>query len=78
MLAFQGPAQPSPTVGDALNGGYPYLEVNALAAKLIKRWRSTSSAGRRQLRSMSLSDTCAARTVHDRADAHSSGVIWSR
>jgi hypothetical protein len=27
MLAFQGPAQPSPTLGDALNGGYLYLEV---------------------------------------------------
>jgi hypothetical protein len=27
MLAFQGPAQPSPTLGVARNGGYPYLEV---------------------------------------------------
>jgi hypothetical protein len=23
MLGFQGPAQPSPTLGDALNAGYP-------------------------------------------------------
>jgi hypothetical protein len=30
MLAFQGPAQPSPTLGGALNGGYPYLEVKCL------------------------------------------------
>ncbi|WP_084809350.1 hypothetical protein [Bradyrhizobium sp. NAS80.1] len=30
MLAFQGPAQPSPTLGDALNAGYLYLEVRCL------------------------------------------------
>jgi hypothetical protein len=30
MMAFQGPAQPSPTLGDALNGGYLYLEVKCL------------------------------------------------
>jgi hypothetical protein len=27
MLGFQGPAQPSPALGDALNAGYRYLEV---------------------------------------------------
>jgi hypothetical protein len=30
MLGFQGPAQPSPAMGDALNAGYPYLEVKCL------------------------------------------------
>ena len=30
MLGFQGPAQPSPTLGDALNAGYRYLEVKCL------------------------------------------------
>jgi hypothetical protein len=30
MLAFQGPAQPSPSLGDALNAGYLYLEVKCL------------------------------------------------
>lgn len=30
MLAFQGPAQPSPALGDALNAGYTYLEVRCL------------------------------------------------
>jgi hypothetical protein len=30
MLGFQGPAQPSPALGDALNAGYPYLEVKCL------------------------------------------------
>jgi hypothetical protein len=27
MLGFQGPAQPSPALGEALNAGYRYLEV---------------------------------------------------
>jgi hypothetical protein len=30
MLGFRGPAQPSPTLGDALNSGYLYLEVRRL------------------------------------------------
>jgi hypothetical protein len=33
MLAFKGPAQPSPTLGDALNAGYLYLEVNCLGCE---------------------------------------------
>ena len=30
MLGYQGPAQPSPALGDALNAGYHYLEVKCL------------------------------------------------
>jgi hypothetical protein len=30
MLGYKGPAQPSPTLGDALNAGYRYLEVRCL------------------------------------------------
>jgi hypothetical protein len=30
ILAFKGPAQPSPTLGEALNAGYAYLEVRCL------------------------------------------------
>src|ERR1700748_3584007 len=30
MRAFKGPAQPSPTLGEALNAGYAYLEVRCL------------------------------------------------
>jgi hypothetical protein len=30
MLGFQGPAQPSPTLGDAINARYRYLEVKCL------------------------------------------------
>jgi len=34
MLGFQGPAQPSPALGDALNAGYPYLEVKCLGCNI--------------------------------------------
>jgi hypothetical protein len=30
MLAYKGPAQPSPALGDALSAGYGYLEVRCL------------------------------------------------
>ena len=30
MLGYKGPAQPSPTLGAALNAGYGYLEVRCL------------------------------------------------
>jgi hypothetical protein len=30
VLGYQGPAQPSPALGDALNAGYHYLEVRCL------------------------------------------------
>ena len=30
MLGYKGPAQPSPTLGDALNAGFMYLEVRCL------------------------------------------------
>ena len=30
MLGFQGPAQPSPPLGDAINAGFGYLEVKCL------------------------------------------------
>lgn len=33
MLGFQGPAQPSPTLGDALNAGFGYLEVRCLGCE---------------------------------------------
>jgi hypothetical protein len=34
MLGFQGPAQPSPALGDALNAGYRYLEVRCLGCDM--------------------------------------------
>jgi hypothetical protein len=30
MLGFQGPAQPSSALGDAINAGFGYLEVRCL------------------------------------------------
>ena len=30
ILGFQGPAQSSPTLGDAINAGFGYLEVKRL------------------------------------------------
>src|SRR3978361_1916038 len=49
MLGYKGPAQPSPTLGDALNAGYLYLEVRCLgcdphqtvALNVIRRAKAT-------------------------------------
>jgi hypothetical protein len=49
MLGFQGPAQPSPAVGDALNAGFLYLEVKCLgcethqtvALNIVRRSKAT-------------------------------------
>jgi hypothetical protein len=49
MLGFQGPAQPSPTLGDALNAGYSFLEVRCVgcdtnqtvALDIIRRPKTT-------------------------------------
>ena len=49
MLGYKGPAQPSPTLGDALNAGYRYLEVRCLgcdthqtvALDIVRRAKTT-------------------------------------
>jgi hypothetical protein len=49
MLGFRGPAQPSPTLGEALNAGYSSLEVRCLgcdthqtvALGIVRRPKST-------------------------------------
>jgi ribosomal protein S27E len=49
MLGYKGPAQPSPTLGDALNAGYGYLEVRclgcdthqAVALDIVRRPKTT-------------------------------------
>lgn len=49
MLGYKGPAQPSPTIGDALNAGYSYLEVHChgcdtnqtVALDIIRRAKTT-------------------------------------
>ena len=63
MLGFQGPAQPSPTLGDALNAGFGYLEVKCLGCNTHQTVRSTSCGDQRQRRSMNWSGTCAASTA---------------
>jgi hypothetical protein len=53
VLAFKGPAQPSPTLGDALNAGYIYLEVRCLgcdthqtvALDIVRRPKTTPRPG---------------------------------
>jgi hypothetical protein len=48
-LGYKGPAQPSPTLGDALNAGFIYLEVRCLgcdthqtvALDIVRRAKST-------------------------------------
>jgi hypothetical protein len=50
MLGYKGPAQPSPTLGDALNAGYRYLELRCLgcdthqtvALDIVRRPKTTS------------------------------------
>src|SRR3954452_22206702 len=49
MLGYQGPAQTSPTIGDAINAGFLYLEVRCLgcdtnqtvALDVIRRAKTT-------------------------------------
>jgi hypothetical protein len=49
MLGYKGPAQPSPTLGDALNAGFCYLEVRCfgcdihqtVALDIVRRAKST-------------------------------------
>jgi hypothetical protein len=51
MLGYKGQAQPSPTLGDAPNAGYRYLEVRCLgcdthqtvALDIIRRFRLIES-----------------------------------
>jgi len=64
MLGFQGPAQPSPALGDAINAGFGYLEVKCLgcnthqtvALDIVRRPKTTPIP--------SLSGTCAAKIAH--------------
>jgi hypothetical protein len=78
MLGFQGPAQPSPTLGDALNAGYLYLEVKCLgcdthqtvALDIVRRPKTTPIH--------ELSDTCDAGSVPRNAAIRTSAAIWSR
>ena len=78
MLGFQGPAQPSPALGDALNAGYRYLEMKGLgcnthqtiALDIVRRPKTTPVHElERYMRCRPCSKSDAIPT---------SGVIWSR
>jgi hypothetical protein len=74
MLGFQVPAQPSPTLGDALNAGYLYLEVRCLgcdthqtvALDVVRRPKATPI------------HEGGARTARKFAAMPTSAAIWSR
>jgi hypothetical protein len=63
MLGYKGPAQPSPTLGDALNAVICTSKCDASVATPIRLSRSTWCGDRRRHRYTSLSGTCDARTV---------------
>ena len=78
MLGFQGPAQPSPALGDAINAGFGYLEVKCLgcnthqtvALDIVRRPKATPIHElERYMRCSSAPKSGAIPT---------SGAIWSR
>jgi hypothetical protein len=58
MLGFKGPAQPSPSLGDALNAGYLYLEVRCLGLR-------HAPDGRAEYRTPAEEPSCGAATNQD-------------
>src|SRR5436189_5731514 len=56
MEAFGGPAQYSPTIAQCLNGGYGWVEMNAIAVRPAPASRLMPSAGRALRRSGSWKD----------------------
>jgi hypothetical protein len=75
MLAFKGPAQPSPTLGDAISAGYRYLEVRCLGCDTHQTVASTSCGDRRQHRFTNSNATCGARTVRKCGAIRTNAVI---
>lgn len=78
MLAFNGPAQPSPTLGDALNGVTSIWKSGASAATPIKPSPSTLCGDRRRRRSTSLNATCAVASARKSGAIRTSEAIWWR
>jgi hypothetical protein len=77
MLGFQGPAQPSPALGDALNAGYHYLEVKCLQ-HASDGGADPRSGDRRRRRSTNSSVTCGASIAHGFKGGLTSVAIWWR
>jgi hypothetical protein len=74
MLGFQGPAQQSPTLGDAINAGYGYLEVKCLGCNTHPT-AALDIVRRPQRRSMNWSATCAAASAPMSGTMPTTGVI---
>jgi hypothetical protein len=78
MLAFKGPGQPSPTLGDAINAGDVYLEVRclgcdthqAVALDIVRRPKTTP------IHEVERYMRC--RTALNCAAIPTSGAIWWR
>lgn len=77
MLGYKGPAQPSPTLGDALNAGYGYLEVRCLGCDTNQTVALDVVRRPRQRQSTSSSATCAARIARNCAAIRISGACSS-
>jgi len=79
MLGFQGPAQPSPTLGDAINAGFGYLEVKCLgcnthqtiALDIVRRPKATPVHEHSNA-------ICVAASAPKFGAIPISGAIWSR
>jgi hypothetical protein len=77
MLGYRGPAQPSPTLGDALNAGFLYLEVRCLGCDTHQKplpWKSCDDQSLR--RSMNWNAICGARNAPRYVAIRTSEVIW--
>jgi hypothetical protein len=73
----EGPAQPSPTLGDALNAGYLYLEVRCLGCDTNQTVALGIVRDQRRHRSTKWNGTCAARAVRrSRATRSNAATSW--
>jgi hypothetical protein len=64
MLGYKGPAQPSPTLGDALNAGYLYLEVPLLDHELRRPYSFRPSSPESQPSGSALSGSGRSQSRH--------------
>ena len=76
MLGFKGPAQPSPSLGDALNAGYAYSKSAVSAVIPVRLWHWPSSAGRRQRPSTNWSGIALQGLLASSRLSVQSGAIW--
>lgn len=77
MLGYGGPAQPSPTLGDALNARMRFLEVKCLGCETHNTVDLTIVRRRRKRLSTSWSGGCAARIARKSAATHTSeATLW--